>query len=1482
MNSPIVFGQDLSAEGREFANRQSILVQHSSAKQFKDQTLLAVASAFALARYTDEQVRAKQPNNQGEKTPGIQRLEGATRLLRSSAIEIQSALPILAKLPFARGVTGVEAPRILGVAEALLNAAKFQWSLSGLSSFLKGFQAEEPLSLRELWTFPVALKLALLEEILAQAPGAFSKLPASDAALNASLSCLHEVSLPVWSNLLEPLVPYEEILRQDPANTYSHMDFESRDMYRLAVAKVAARSPLNEVEVAAMALKLARLTSQRPNVNERITKRFSHIGYYLIDDGLNELRRRCDFHPRVRDRVRTMLRKYPDDFYIGGIQTIALLVMAAIILPLVPLYNPLGSLAFAFLFLLLPVSQGAVELMNHTISAILKPHALPKLDFSEGIPEDCKTLVAVPTLLLNERQVRGLVDELEVRSLANQDLNVHYALLTDLPDSVEKPLERDSHPLVMLAGQLIDDLNRRYAGTASGSFLMLHRHRVFNPRQNVWMGWERKRGKLLDLNRLIMGGMDCFPFKAGNAAVLHGMRYVLTLDSDTKLPRDSVHRMVGAMAHPLNRAILDPQRRIVTQGYGLMQPRVGVAVHSVARSRLAAIYSGQTGFDIYTRAISDAYQDLYGEGIFTGKGLYEIEILHEVLDRRFPQNSLLSHDLIEGAYARVGLLTDVEVMDDYPSHYSAQNRRKHRWVRGDWQILRWLLGRVPNDSGQLVNNPTSNISRWKIFDNLRRSMVEPATFLLLIAGWLWLPGTARYWTVATLLIVIVPVVVQFLFSMVRASVAEQRGYVRQAVRDSLILLFSTSLNFALLAHQTLLMIDAIVRSLVRSFVTGKRLLEWETAAEAETGTGKRTPVEITMGLVPMLCAVLLILVVSIRPAAIPWALPILILWSLAKPITWWLNRSSHLQLNLSESDTRFLRKIAWRTWRYFAQYAVEGHHGLVPDNVQEEGNREALRISPTNAGLQLNARQAAVILGYLTFPEYASQTLENLRVLDRIPKWKGHLLNWYTTTTLESIRPYIASTVDSGNFIASLCSLRMGTLELLQTPMLPALPLGLLDIVTDIKKLSAGDTKIKAALRANRKTPSDAWLGALLSLELPSAAEESAATTHLHTIQNFVADYLPWLHPKFSNLLKLLENIESYPLDVYTPENALQTCRELRDALEKTANGTSSQNAVGSSELFSALAQSETRLSMLINDLKSIAAISDRMFQATDYQELVDPYRRLLTIGYDTENERRLDSCYDLLASEARTAIFLAIAKGEALQDSWFRVGRKTTMIDGNPVLLSWSGTMFEYMMPTLWMQTSPDTLLAQSLPGAVRAQQEYVARQRIPWGISEASHSQRDAEGNYQYHAFGVPTLAINPPPEGSLVIAPYATVLALEADPAHALSNLHRMEKLGWLGEFGFYESADYSDTTQHEKGTRYTLVRSWMAHHQGMSLLAITNLLENKAFQRWFHADPRVRATELLLHEKPVQVVPKRETPRAANVNFHPTLVDSSPHR
>ncbi|MEO6828436.1 MAG: glucoamylase family protein, partial [Acidobacteriaceae bacterium] len=866
----------------------------------------------------------------------------------------------------------------------------------------------------------------------------------------------------------------------------------------------------------------------------------------------------------------------------------------------------------------------------------------------------------------------------------------------------------------------------------------------------------------------------------------------------------------------------------------------------------------------------------------------------------FPQNSLLSHDLIEGAYGRVGLLTDVEVMDDYPSHYSAQNRRKHRWVRGDWQIMRWLLDHVPNDAGQSVQNPISTISRWKIFDNLRRSLVEPATLLLLVLGWLWLPGTPEYWTIATLLIVFVPVLVQFLFALTRAIFSEQKGYIPQTIHDSFGLLVSTALNFAFLAHQTLLMVDAIVRSLIRSFITGNRLLEWETAAESEMGGSRNTPVEMTMQIVPFLSLAIAVLVWRERLAALPWALPILILWALAQPITRWLNRVPHdLEFELSNPEINLLRKIAWRTWLYFAHFAGTQNHGLIPDNVQlnaeGDGHVEALRISPTNAGLQLNARQAAVALGYLTLPEYAEQTLTNLRTLDQIPKWRGHLLNWYTTDTLERIEPWVASSVDSGNFLASLCSLRMGTLELLQTSLLPALRDGLLDIANDMDGPSSFASKVNSALHDDANhgdlnhgdlKNQQAWLRALLDLE-PRASSESERRleSRLHAFTTLLRLYLPWLQPKFFTLPGVAQAATARSLEFYTPQSSLAFCRELRASLSQaTAAGAESTSLAN--QLTGELASAEERWTGLIADLNAIANLCDRMFQATEFGILLEPDRHLLSVGYDTANDRRLDSCYDLLASEARTAMFLAIAKGDIPQDCWFKIGRQTALVDGNPVLLSWAGTMFEYMMPTLWMQTSPDTLMAQSLPMAVRAQREYVARERMPWGISESSHSERDAAGNYQYHAFGVPSLAINLPPEGALVIAPYATVLALEADTAQAIENLRKMEKMGWLGEFGFYESADYSANRQPDEasipegsqaGSKYVLVRSWMAHHQGMSLLAITNLLADKAFQRWFHSDPRVRATELLLHEKPIQVLPPPQLPHASKMKFVPVVAE-----
>ena len=583
--------------------------------------------------------------------------------------------------------------------------------------------------------------------------------------------------------------------------------------------------------------------------------------------------------PRSPIACALFIRANADDFYITGIELITIVFIAAAHLSAAAQLSGLRQGAGR-------VSADASardavrgrpgEQHRHRRSSI--PTPLPKLDFSKGIPKECTTLVAVPTLLLNEKQVRELVNELEVRFLANRDPNLHFVLLTDLPDSVSKPHVDDSNPLVDLAIRLINDLNARYASPNSGGFLFLHRHRIFNVRQGVWMGWERKRGKLLDLNKLLIGEYDAFPIKAGRLDMLPQVRYILTLDSDTQLPRGSAARMVGAIAHPLNQAIIDPKLRIVVEGYGILQPRIGVSVSSASRSRLAAIYSGQTGFDIYSRAASDAYQDLYGEGIFTGKGIYEVAALHAVLNKRFPRNSLLSHDLIEGAYARAGLVSDIELIDDYPSHYSAYTRRKHRWVRGDWQIAQWMFSRVPDESGRLVPQPDLH---GLALEDLRQSapLAGRAVYVHPVSGRAGFICPAARFTGPSFRCCCSssPPSSSSSSAWDARMVSGREGSVAQALAGSGQAALVALLNLFFLPHQTLLAIDAIVRALIRRFITGERLLEWETAAEAESQTRKITPVDRYLAMMPFIACGLAVLIYAVCTAH-------------AQP-SWWRRRS---------------------------------------------------------------------------------------------------------------------------------------------------------------------------------------------------------------------------------------------------------------------------------------------------------------------------------------------------------------------------------------------------------------------------------------------------------------------------------------------------------------------------------------------------------------------------------------------------------------
>ena len=1128
-----------------------------------------------------------------------------------------------------------------------------------------------------------------------------------------------------WRPTLEQLSIVHRTLLLDPSGVYAQMDFESRELYRRSIEKIAAHSDVSEIEFARKAVQRASRQSPPANVPEALRARLKHAGYYFMEEsGAKSLLHEVGYRPGFSQSLEWLFRRFPDEVYIIGIEFLSLITVVLLILSLVRTHASWG-LFFGALLLVLPATQAAVEVINYLVTTVLTPRILPKIDFSKGVDRAHATIVAIPTLLINDKQIRQLVDDLEVRYLVNRDANIFYALLTDLPDTAEPAQEQDQR--IELAVSLIDGLNAKYAGEPYGGFYLFHRHRVYNPREGAWMGWERKRGKLLDLNQLLRGAFDPFPVKAGDMSRLPFIRYVLTLDSDTELPRGSAQRLIGAMAHPLNRPLIDPELNIVTEGYGILQPRVGISVRSSTRSRLASIYSGQTGFDIYSRAVSDVYQDLYGEGIFTGKGIYDIDALRQVLEHRFPRNALLSHDLIEGAYARAGLVSDTEVIDDYPSHYSAYNRRRHRWLRGDWQIVRWIFTRVPDESRHLVRNPISLVSRWKIVDNLRRSLVEPATFILLVCGWFWLPGGPLFWTLVTLGLLFLPIYLRLLFSLIRAAWNGNKSAAKESFLDFATSHVSIFLNICFLAHQALVALDAIIRTIIRSTITHTRLLEWETATEAELGIRKRTPVDVYLDWVPVV-AVPIGIASFFRPGAARCALPFAVLWTCSKLISLWLNRSPHAEVfELTGRERTFLQDVCQRTWRYFLEFSNENNHWLIPDNVQQDPYRIAERLSPTNLGLLLNARQVALQFGYINVAEFVTLTERTLATMARLPRHFGHFLNWYDNLTLAPLEPQFISSVDSGNLVASLWSLKNHCLELSRNPELSA----------------------------------------------PNGSSEAVDLS--------------------SRLLK-------------------------------------------------------------------IASDCDRFVRDMDFEFLVDRRRRLLSVGYDVSKLELAKSCYDLLASEARTATFITVARGQAQEETWFRLGRQHTVCEGETVLISWTGTMFEYLMPAIWMRSHPNTLLDRSVRAAVRAQQAYAAARRVPWGISEAAYSKTDELGNYQYAAFGVPGLALNVARAGSLVISPYSSCLALLVDPATAVENLRGMARSKWLADYGFYESADFTPFPARKLLPRkYTLVRSWMAHHQGMTLAAICNVFYNSAFQRWFHAEPLVQASELILQERPLRVTP-----------------------
>ncbi|HXH49744.1 MAG TPA: glucoamylase family protein [Terriglobia bacterium] len=1429
------------------------------------------------------------------------------RFLRGASKEVRDALKSFQELPSLQSSPdqGEIVPRVYEIATGFLIAVGLKFEDEAFGEYVAGVQQVTALQMDELWALKPLLQFVLLERLgiaaetsmgTSESENGPSEIPFGPPS--RIITSLREISQIEWKEFFEANCVVEHIFQSDPAGAYPWMDFESRELYRNAVSDLVQHTTLSEVDVAKGAVLCARKAKERKwGVNQRAVDRRSNVGYYLTDHGVLRLRRIIGYRPSLKRRIKDLILGWPEVYYVAGVELTTLLAVFLLlwhlgtVIPLIP-----------GLLLLIPASQAAVGLMNHLTVRLVPPHRLPRLDFSNGIPDEFSTLVVVPSLLLNEKEVRHIVESLEVRYLGNRDPNLHFTLLTDSPDTPEPADEHDD--LVKLCSSLIEQLNTKYGHDRQGGFFHLHRHRLYNPQENRWMGWERKRGKLLDLNKLILGEEDNFPVKVGDLSVLPKVRYVITLDSDTRLPRDTAYRLIGTLAHPLNRAVIDRKTNTVVEGYGILQPRVGISIESARKSRLASIYSGETGFDIYTRAVSDVYQDLFGEGSFTGKGIYEVDTFQRVLGNRFPSNALLSHDLIEGVYGRAGLVSDVEVIDDYPSHFSAYCRRMHRWVRGDWQILRWLLHSVPNFFGRRVPNPITPLSRWKIFDNIRRSLVELNLFLLLLAGWFFFPGGALYWTVITLALLLIPTYTEALIFLLQVRRTNNLKAFLKERKNALVgghLQVFVMLVF--LPHKAFVMLDAIVRTLTRLTVTRRNLLEWETAAEAEAGTRKKTAVEVYLDLTPWFALAAGVSLALLRPSAVLVAAPVLSLWLLAGAFTKWINKPpSRRKKPLRPQDVAFLRLASLTTWRYFREFSNAGVHWLIPDRVQEAPPAVMNVISPTNLGILLNARLAAHRLGYLTLAELIQQTEETISSTQRLSRFEGHFLNWYDVETLKPLPPNFVSTVDSGNLAACLWTLKQACLGLINEPLLPMeLWQGIRDHISLVQQLVNQKTLPPEVIlqiqgltsRADRVANDSAdWIKSLPELENqvqevvtvlrstepeannsnPSLADElswwlSETLARIANVRSSVETLAPWLLPEYRQL-KLPNPAQEITLALL-PSVVSRLERQLNDLSLQADRGSDSDT---NESLRSRLSGSLNRGSELSARLQYLALGADKLLKEMDFRFLYDRKKKLLRVGFDVDAQQPARSFYDLLGSEARTATFIAIAKGDIKQEAWFHLGRARALERGEAALVSWSGTMFEYLMPFLWMRSYSGTMLDESMLSAVACQQKYARIRNVPWGVSEAAYSARDHKGIYQYAAFGLPGLAVDPNALKDIVIAPYASFLALPVDSTAAARNLRWMWKNGWRGRFGFYESADYS--TEQAPGMKdYELIRCWMAHHQGMSLLAVCNLLTQSSLQRWFHLEPQVMATELLLHEKVPYTAPEE-----AGLAGHP---QQSPH-
>jgi cyclic beta-1,2-glucan synthetase len=1330
------------------------------------------------------------------------------------------------------------------------------------------------------------------------------------------ITSMRLLSMINWAEFFESVSPVDAILRG--GSDFAAMDFTTRDLYRRAIEEIARESGRDEVEITQRALTAAKRACGSTADQSANVRRDCDPGYYLISNG----RRAFEKDLKCRVPFKTWLFRLNSSLGVMSYVVMIGFVTAVILAAGLVCVGYAGVDGWPLVMLavvgFIPASDVAVAVVNRAITQQIGATILPGLELRDGVTSDFATIVVVPTLLTTATEVKEQIEKLEVHHLSNPDANFYFALLSDWKDS-DHERSADDDTSLDAAVAAMSRLNERY-GSASGSqrFFLLHRRLVWNDSERKWIGWERKRGKLHELNRLLRGATDTtfIALDGHSSALPSGVRYVITLDADTRLPIGTARRLVGKIAHPLNRARFDRRVGLVIEGHAVLQPRVTPSL-PIGRegSLFQRAFSGPNGLDPYALAVSDVYQDLFGEGSYCGKGIYEVDVFEAAMHGQIPENTVLSHDLLEGIFARAGLASDIEVVEEFPSRYSVSAARQHRWVRGDWQLLPWIFGFGREAREGFKSNSIPLMGRWKLLDNLRRSLSAPAALLGMLIAWLQPMRAAEIWTAFILLTIVFPPLLPAIAHIVprRPGVSLRNHWVSLG-NDVALGMLQSAFLITFLAHQAWIMVDAVGRTLFRVFVHRRRMLEWVTSAQVDDNLQfdrRGLAVQITASVAFAGCVALLIYFVSRQ--ALPIAAPFGALWILSPLAARWASLPPKTSGNLAVTrvDALTLRLVARRTWRFFEKFVTDKSNMLPPDNFQEDPKPViANRTSPTNLGLYLLSVVAARDFGWIGVLDATERLEETLSTMGKLERFRGHFYNWYDTNDLRALDPKYVSSVDSGNLAGHLIGLKNACREItIGSVVNPQWLSGLEDTLELIResssvraagsrevpgaKLSTAIDAFAALLRDAPSTPASiAKLLADLSLQaesILSLAQEliadgtnteeanakiviwsNALCVSVRAHQRDIDFLMPWARlippsasgsdAPFSALDKIV-TLSELPQHC---EAALQFIPKLKVKNETHEGGDVLAEAIG---------KSISAAKLLIHRLAALAELSNAIFESTEFGFLFDRDRQLLSIGYRLADGSLDPNFYDLLASEARLASFIAIAKGDLPAKHWFRLGRTLTPINGGSALISWSGSMFEYLMPSLVMRAPSGSLLEQTNRLVVRRQKEYAEQLGCPWGISESEYNARDIAQTYQYSSFGIPDLGYKRGLGENVVIAPYASGLASMIDPASAARNFSRLGEIGARGDYGWIEALDYTRTRLPE-GAKVALIRAYMAHHQAMIIVAIANALHDGRMRERFHSEPIVQATELLLQERmprdvAVALPPPELTKAAASV-------------